>query len=144
MMYCLLCSRHRWKCVYVCVCACICVYLRADLIIYTTPWGRSYNHLHFMDEETDDKRLRNLLRITQLVNSGAGLLSLWSSSVKVQSLDMKQHWFFIIIAQAKDGKQFQLCFQRDILITVSKDLLPEYSWILMVLCLCSSHLDKAL
>lgn len=45
-----------------------------DLIISAIPWGISYSHPHFMDEETDDKRLKNLLRITQLVTSGAGLL----------------------------------------------------------------------
>lgn len=76
------------------------------LIISIAPRGTSYKHPHFIDEELDDRRLRNLLRIIQLVSSGAGLPSLWPSNVKVRLLDQKQHWFFIMVASVKDDKSF--------------------------------------
>ena len=51
--------------------------------------------------------------------------------MKVQSLDQKQQWFFLIMAQGKDVTSVQLSFQRDVLITVPEDLLqsiPESLW----------------
>lgn len=73
-----------------------------------------------MDEEADDKRLKNLLRITQLVTSGAGLLvKKWESTSFL--VDQKQHCSFMIMAQVKGDKTFHLSFRRDILISVPKD-----------------------
>lgn len=51
-----------------------------------------------------------MLRIIQLVSRGAGLPSLWSSSVKVWLSDRKQHRFFIIVASVKDDKKCLILF----------------------------------